>query len=392
MLLEQEQSKKAMYVDAAAAGDVIGATWVFQPCQSGTCTSDLEVWAAIRRRGSWGVAVKLASGNRLFTPRINVAQDGRALVVWGQDGTISTGRMFAAVYDGTSWAAPLLLNEDRDRKMIVGKISDSPEGWELLWMDRMHPIRYRFWKSLYSSANGWSDPVSLGGSATHGFPLPSMSDGSAPFFLREGALGEKLLVSQKVEVNWSPDVEITPLTASPQFSWIAALGNEATVVWATDHVFSRRFTSGVWESTVQLDAAQAPSPLYSREPYQAPIYLSNGTVLMLWTTENEVWQTTRPARQSWGPAFVIDATTLPIEGLRFVGGGRRAIALWRSGDVIANEYNDATGWRGAGPVELEPLAVSGAAVVYDSSTNTFVAIWLQGNAAGLVDVVASSYR
>lgn len=192
--------------------------------------------------------------------------------------------------------------------------------------------------------------------------------------------------------TWSSEVPLAAISSQPAFAHVAASGEHATAIWATDHVYSRSFVNGAWEAVTQIDAAQAPLPLPAIGPKQAPTYLANGTVLALWTTENEVWQAARPQNQPWGPSFAIDAAAQPAEGLRLVAGRRRALALWRNTDLIANEYNEATGWRGPGAAESQAAAISGSTIVYDESTNSFLAVWLQSNVAGLVDVVASNYR
>lgn len=394
VLLEQEQSKKAVFVDAASAGDVVAVTWAFQSCTGSTCAAANEIWAAVRKSGTWGPAIKLATtGPRLQEPRVGVSPEGVTVVLWSQEGVESPGKLFSARHDGASWSEPTMVSEFRDGRLIISSITPAPDGaLDVVWFDKILHHRARFWESRFIIALGWQSPVLLGESLANVTTLPSVAPGATPLMVRVDRLEEHLVASRRMGGTWSSEVPLAAISSQPAFAHVAASGEHATAIWATDHVYSRSFVNGAWEAVTQIDAAQAPLPLPAIGPKQAPTYLANGTVLALWTTENEVWQAARPQNQPWGPSFAIDAAAQPAEGLRLVAGRRRALALWRNTDLIANEYNEATGWRGPGAAESQAAAISGSTIVYDESTNSFLAVWLQSNVAGLVDVVASNYR
>jgi len=57
-----------------------------------------------------------------------------------------------------------------------------------------------------------------------------------------------------------------------------------------------------------------------------------------------------------------------------------------------NEVSEAEGWRGPGLIEFGAGAVVDGTVVFDESTNTFVAVWTQPGSSGVPDVLSSVYR
>lgn len=393
VLLELEQSKTATSIEAAASNGVIVVTWTFAPCNGAACTAADEIWAAVRKDGIWGAAVKLGTApERLGLPTTAVDREGRALVCWSQEGFTSPGKIFVARYDGRTWSPAALLVEDRDRLLFAAQLELAADGSiDLLWTDQVDTTR-RIWTTPYSAAAGWGAHFKLGDSLFGNMPTPRLAVDKISFVIREKTDSQQIFVNQRKMDSWNSSTKIADVSAPTKLLEIAASGDEATAIWATDHVFSRRLVNGVWEAVAQLDSITSPPPLQDSVATRNLAYLDDGEVVALWSTENDVWQAVRPPAQSWGPSFAIDADVQPVRDVQLMAGGRRALALWRTSDLIANEYSEPSGWRGAAPAENQATPVGDATVVYDSTTNTFVAVWLQANAAGLVDVLSSSYR
>jgi hypothetical protein len=390
--LELEQSKTATIVEAAANHGVIVAAWTFAPCIGTTCTAVDEVWAAVRKDGIWGTAVKLGTATQLLLrPSVAVAPDGRAVVLWSQRSGSPLSQIFAAHFDGSRWSPATPLIEDNERQLFIWSTDSASDGsFDILWSDRFAARTNRVWTSRYQPASGWSSPFGFGEYDSMGLPLVKIASGSPSFVARIG--DRQLFINQRDSDTWSGPKMISAVPPYESFVDLVRSRDGATVLWAADHVFSRRITNGVWEDVVQLDGAAAMQPSGSSVPGKYLAYLSSGTTVAIWSASDGVWQAVRPAERPWGPSFPINGGSPPAARLQMASGGRRALAIWRTSDLHANEYSDLIGWRGVMLAENQTTPVSDAAVVYDSTTNTFVAIWLQANAAGLVDVLSNSYR
>jgi Bacterial Ig-like domain len=393
--LEQEQSKSAISLATAASNGVVVAAWTTAPCVGTVCASASEVWASVRKGGVWGSPKLLASSTeRLGPPKVAVARSGHAIVLWGQGGVSTAGSIYNSRYNGSAWSQAVPVVNDLDRLLDIDQVEVDPVGNVLvIWFDRMLPSTYRIWVSRFDLDIGWNQPHLLGGSANGNRGVTSIalteSTALASWFEVESM---QLFVSRFIAGAWTSPAVVANATVVPKLISVAAFGADATVVWATDHLYARGFVNQSWGTILPLDKQTSPVPIDVLGSRHNISYVSSGSAVTVWSTANNIWQAIRAPNQAWGPSLQIDIDAQPIKDLDVSVGRRRALAMWRTADLSANEYNQATGWRGAGLVESQSFAISGFSAVYDDTKNAFVAVWLQGNAAGLVDVVSSTFR
>lgn len=395
VLLENEQRKKAVSIDVAAAGGVIVAAWASATCVNTTCGLVNEVWAAVRKGGVWGTPTKLSTAtDRIVGIRVGASATGRAIAVWGEDGVSGPGKLYASHFDGTSWASSVPLQQNRDRSIRPAQVVAPNDGsFFVVWTDLLLPTRSTFWAARHLPTTGWQAAagVQIDDGQDHWGPALATS-GDSIAMLWDVQSTREISFSQISGVSGTDPAPIATTPAKPMLIAIATGAAQATALWGTDHVMARSQTNGVWDAPTQLDEPSRPPPTFAAKAGSNLAYTDRGTVIAVWATATDTWQAVRPAGQTWGPSFSIDNAADPVEDLQLAAGRSRALALWRTSDVIANEYNDASGWHGAAASGVSTAPVAALAIAYDTETNTFVAVWLQGNAAGLVDVVSSSYR
>lgn len=395
--LEQEASKRAGEVAAAAGGGVVVAAWVYDECRTSTCTVPDELWVAVRKGGIWGAPVLLATSvnDGAHSLQVAVGPDGHAVMAWAYGGISKPGYAMVSTYDGSGWSIPVELLRDAGRGFNLRSFVFGDNGEVLFVFGEGNLIRNSVWATRYTPASGWQLPTVVGGTAYHKGASPVATAGSAPVMLSaEILVGDtELRIRRYQQGSWQLGESIGTIAVRTEFTAISARGEDLTVTWATDHVFSRSLIGGVWEPVMQLDGATAPVPMADfREPGRNLLRTENGTLIAVWATESDVWQRARPEGRAWAPASMIDSEAGPISDAHLSAGRRRALAAWRSNDFAFNEVSEAEGWRGPGLIEFGAGAVVDGTVVFDESTNTFVAVWSQPGASGVPDVLSSVYR
>lgn len=395
--LEQEASKRAGEVAAAAGGGMVVAAWVYDECRTSTCTVPDELWVAVRKGGIWGAPVLLATSvnDGVLYPLVGVSSEGRAVVAWDQGGISTPGQMMVATYDGSGWSGAVELRRDVGRRFYPRALVFDKDDEVHLVFGEGDLNRNSLWASLYAPVSGWRLPSAVGETAYQKTVLPAATVGSVPVMLSAEILADsaELRLRRYRQGSWQPGESIGTVSFYTRFTTISAIAENLTVMWGTDHVFARSLIGGVWEPMVQLDGASAPAPLGDfGEPARNLLRTENGTLLALWATESDVWQRARPEGRAWAPASMIDSEAGPISDAHLAAGRRRALAAWRSNDFSFNEVSEAEGWRGPGLIEFGAGAVVDGTVVFDESTNTFVAVWSQPGASGVPDVLSSVYR
>lgn len=395
--LEQEASKRAGEVAAAAGGGVVVAAWVYDECRNSTCTVPDELWVAVRKGGIWGAPVLLATSvnDGAHSLQIAVAPDGHAVMAWAYGGISKPGQVMVATYDGSVWSSPVELRRDIGRAFNLGSfvVGESGEVYFVFGEDNL--FRNSVWSTIYTRASGWQLPTAVGETVRYRGAIPVAALGSVPVMLSAEILVDitELRIRRYQAGSWRPGESIGTIAVRTEFTAISARGEDLTVIWATDHVFARSFIGGVWEPVTQLDGATSPAPRADfRDQGRNLLRTENGTLIALWATESDVWQRARPAGRGWDPAFMIDSETGPISSAHLAAGKRRALAGWLGSDFAFNEFSEAEGWRGPGLIEFAAGAVVDGTVVFDESTNTFVAVWTQPGASGVPDVLSSVYR
>ena len=191
--------------------------------------------------------------------------------------------------------------------------------------------------------------------------------------------------------GWLAPVLIANSSVS-NLSLAASSSGGLTVLWTSDHAFARSWFNGSWEAAVQVDRSAELAPLQNNSPTKKMLYMNSGSLLGIWSTQNSIWQSVRPVGQPWGPSSIVGTDAQPMKDWNLAVGGRRAVATWFASDLVANEYNEASGWGMAKTIDTLSTAIKYPVTVYDSVTNSFVAIWIQDNAAGSADLLSSSYR
>lgn len=393
--LEQEASKRAGEVAAAAGGGVVVAAWVYDECRSSTCTVPDELWVAVRKGGIWGAPVLLATSVKdgVLYPLVGVSPEGRAVVAWDQGGISTPGQMMVATYDGSAWSSPVELRRDLARRFYPRAFVFDDGGIHFLYGDWGLLQDTATWVNRYSDGE-WQASQSMGVTPRDRQAFVAAAKGSVPLMLVGNGLTSPVLgVRSYREGVWQPAEPVVNLDEAARLVAISARGEEFTVLWATTHVFARRYKDRIWEPVRQLDLATAPQPnLDFGEPLSSVVHLDGGSVVALWSTESDVLQSVLVPGREWSPAMAIDNEAGSLLEPRLVAGRRRALAAWRSNDFAFNEVSEAEGWRGPGLIEFGAGAVVDGTVVFDESTNTFVAVWSQPGASGVPDVLSSVYR
>ncbi len=393
--LEQEASKRAGEVAAAAGGGVVVAVWVYDECRASPCTVPDELWVAVRKGGIWGAPVLLATSlnDGVLYPLVGVSPKGRAVVAWDQGGISTPGQMMVATYDGSDWSNSVELRRDIARRFYPRAIVFDAGGIHVLYGAWGLVQDAVTWASRFSDG-GWQAAESMGVVPRERQVFVAAAKGSVPLMLVGNGLTSPVLgVRSYREGVWQPAEPVVNLDEAARLVAISARGEEFTVLWATTHVFARRYKDRIWEPVRQLDLATAPQPsLDFGEPLSSVVHLDGGSVVALWATESDVLQSVRASGREWSPAMAIDNEAGPLLEPRLVAGRRRALAAWLSNDFAFNEVSEAEGWRGPGLIEFGAGAVVDGTVVFDESTNTFVAVWTQPGVSGVPDVLSSVYR
>jgi hypothetical protein len=184
-------------INVGTAPRTIVAAWTFAPCVGTTCTAVDEVWAAVRKDGIWGTAVKLGTATQLqLRPSVAVAPDGSAVVLWSQGSGASPGQIFAAHFDGSRWSPATLFLEESGRQLFLWSADSATNGsFDVLWSDRSERQTHRVQTSRYQPATGWSSPYTLTEFGSVGFPLVKITSGSPSFVARMDA--RALFINQR---------------------------------------------------------------------------------------------------------------------------------------------------------------------------------------------------
>lgn len=369
--LEAKVGMGAGVVDAGAGGGVVMAAWEFLACApSCEFIVPTEIWVAVRKGDVWAQELRIgASSTGAFSPRVAVDSTGRGLVLWIKRGGDGSSYIMSSRYDGLAWQAPV----------VMASLGPAfPSGLELLVDGGGNA--FALWRleggtlhaSKYTPTDGWGTPsrIDLADSPVAGFGLETQStDKAVAVWWQAGRLRSRRYESGA----WAA---LTDGPETPQISSVslAAQGDDVTVVGQTSSsLLVSRFVGAAWEAAVRLDDPTAPASQVAEG--RGLHYLSSGTLFTTWTVGNDAKYALRRPGQGWERGTVLEPFNDMISSLRVSVGGTRALVMFRVSELNSTEFDSSIGWKGTEGVPLTTGAIGRYVLVYDTSSNTFVAIF-----------------
>lgn len=348
---------------------------------------------------SWAAAQLVESDDvaGASSPRVVIAPDGTATVVWLQsDGTRDNlwARRFVP---GTGWGTAQLIESSGDGASVARLGVDSSGNVMALW-EMIDGSQNSIWWNRYVAGSGWGTAQVLESSAESATSaaLSVGANGAAvAAWTQDDGTRSNLWARAFTPLGgWAAPVLVESSTESASSPALAvdADGN-ATAVWtqfdgARHNLWGSRFTPlGGWNGPTLVETSNSGSA-----SQQVVVVDSNGIATTLWSqfdgAQINLWSNRHVPLTGWGTPEIVKADVpLPYHQAAVDPAGNVTVA-WGQADVAgsslwANRYVPGTGWGPGGAIETDNTGGVYLAEIAADAAGNVVVVWVQTEATGL---------
>ncbi len=355
-------------------------------------------WAFTTRPRLWTSPSPVAasdSGDAQF-PRVAIADDGSAMVVWRQADASFIDHIWAMRYaPDTGWGAAARVDTS-DGFALAHRVGVDASGNAIAVWCQSDGTRDSIWASRFTIAAGWATPQTL----------ETSDDDACAVELAVAPSGTALAVWEQSDTVWAAAYTGSAWQSAESLDdqgsehsrpHVAVNDTNGVVVWhhydgARLNVWAKRYAPQAGFGDVELVENED-----SIDVGQGRVAINAaGHAVIVWSQDNgswdDVWASTSTAESSWtAPQLLEDgegSARFPQVGVDAQG---NAVVVWQQFDgsrinVWANHYRVASGWATAelveqyddGNAELPRVAVtpSGQAVVaWYETTGMRMSVW-----------------
>jgi hypothetical protein len=323
-----------------------------------------HVAVAIGDSGTWGAPKRIWDNISSDTLSAGIDDSGRAIVVWG--GSLANSKVMAAVYDGTTWAAPVAPGRNANSGSQPTVAIDGNGKGQLVYIDNYDIVAVPVDLSL---PQPFGTPVTVATISRFAADIRVAVDqnGGAVVIVYESvAVGYDVVASVlRPGSGWTPRVSIgvdVPFSArdlavamDESGNAIAAWGVQASTVSGgpvLNTMYSSTYTpAGGWTAAelrpgvtaddvegIQLAASRTGRFALSWVQYDA---VTDSMKVWAQVRESGVWKTAGQVQTNARDAF-FGRTPLPNRPLAMAANGD-GLLLWVEQDATSNALNTMTG-------------------------------------------------
>lgn len=375
----------------------------------GNALATAYAWSFTTADGSWGSEALLETDDagQAYAPRVAANAAGHVVAAWVQSDGIHYLMTVNRYVPGTGWQGAETVQTDLTRNSDKARVViDATGNITVVWIQE-NAGRYSLWSRRYETGSGWGNAELLETDDTGDANEPEIAidgDGNVITVWHQYDSVRHNVWTNRFEAGvWGTATLLESDNNTAVYPHVAmAESGDAMAIWvqsdgARSNAAGRYYDAGTdtWQAVASLEngSGDVQSPRVAIDASGNALavwYQSDGSVL-------DVMSNRYVPGSGWGTAAAISALNQngydPKIAMTPDGD---ALAVWYQYDgtrynVWANRYDHTAGWGNAELLETEDTVSSDTASVVVDGNGNGVAVWVENDGSGTLNLMANRY-